>query len=180
MCDIIQNICCPFPARDNTIGNQNWATTLVAVFKPVSQFPFDQVAKERGVEEDGEPEYDEEAGDNRQQEQPEPWHLLILNWKLVLWSWCYYSSDDGQEEEPKPEEHVDLLVHHVDGQHAQGVVSLRELVMGHKDTCSLTSIVPETPNFWKLHLVILGKTRDIGSTRSWGLTALAKATTSRP
>ena len=67
MCDIIQNICCPLPARENTLENQNCTTTCVSVFKPVSQFPLDQVAEERGVEEDGEPEDDEEAGDDGQE-----------------------------------------------------------------------------------------------------------------
>ena len=56
--------------------------TCVSVFKPVSQFPLDQVAEERGVEDDGEPEDDEEAGDDGQEEQPEPCHLWIINWIL--------------------------------------------------------------------------------------------------
>ena len=50
----------------------------------MSQFPLDQVAKERGVEEDCEPEDDKQAGDDGQEEQPEPWHLLIINWRLEL------------------------------------------------------------------------------------------------
>ena len=56
--------------------------TCVSVFKPVSQFSLDQVAEERRVEEDGEPEDDKEAGDDGQQEQPEPCSLWIINWIL--------------------------------------------------------------------------------------------------
>ena len=52
------------------------------------QFPFDQVAQEGGVEDNGEPEDEEEAG------------------------------DEGEEEGPEPEEDIDLLIHHIDWQHA--------------------------------------------------------------
>ena len=33
--------------------------------------------------------------------------------------------DGGQDDEPEPQEDVDLLVHDVDGQHADGVVDLQ-------------------------------------------------------
>ena len=33
--------------------------------------------------------------------------------------------DDGQEDEPEPQEHEDLLVDDVEGEHAQGVVLLQ-------------------------------------------------------
>ena len=46
------------------------------------QFPLDQVAQDGGVEDDGEPEDEEEAG------------------------------DDGEEEGPEPEEDIDLLIYH--------------------------------------------------------------------
>ena len=62
--------------------------------EPVPQLPLDQVAQEGSVEDDGEPEDEEEAG------------------------------DEGEEEQPEPEEDVDLLVDDVDGQQAECVVGL--------------------------------------------------------
>ena len=58
-----------------------------------------------------EPPLDDLAGGGWAEEQQEVVHQVE-------------AGDGDQRHEPEPHEHVDLLVNHVDGQHAQRVVSL--------------------------------------------------------
>ena len=58
-----------------------------------------------------EPPLDDLAGGGGAEQQQEAVHQVE-------------AGDGDQQHEPEPDEHVDLLVNHVDGQHAQRVVSL--------------------------------------------------------
>ena len=85
------------------------------------------------------------------------------------------AGDDEQEEEPEPERDVDLVVDHVDGQHAQTVKPEGGVDSGqwtghtasayqHVQTHSWMD--PDTPKFWKEHFVTLGNILTMGSVLS--------------
>lgn len=113
---------------------------------PVTELPLDDDAEEGGTGGESESEDDEATG------------------------------DESEKEEPEPNENKCLLVDDIDGKHAEGVMGLGKsckTTFGQNTPLEpisiLTSIEPETPNCWKWHLVILGKTLGSGwyKTQLW-------------
>ena len=72
--------------------------------------------------------------------------------------------EDRQDHQPEPEEDVDLLVDDVDGEDTLDVVSLNRTARTVPETTMMMTLVIVMATYlWKVHLVTLGKTRDMGS-----------------